>query len=63
MAKKTKTNPYKQTVTITEKVANVKNQIEKILIDSKMALAPIVILTGDKIVSRVDVVSTEPMLK
>lgn len=62
MAKKKSTKsatPYVQGITATEKVNKVKIQIEAILLENKMALAPVVILTGDKVISRVDIVSTD----
>jgi hypothetical protein len=62
MAKKKSTKtatPYVQGITATEKINKIKTQIESILLDNKMALAPVVILTGDKVISRVDIVSTE----
>ena len=54
------TDPYMRVPSETERIRKVKVQIEDILTKNKLALAPVVILTGDKVASRVDIVSTEP---
>ena len=58
--KKTKTpQPYATTPSAVEKVREIKDRIEKILVENRMALAPIVTISGDKVVSRIDVISLD----
>jgi hypothetical protein len=58
--KKTKTpQPYATAPSAVEKVREIKDRIEKILVENRMALAPIVTISGDKVVSRIDVISLD----
>lgn len=57
--KKKATQPYAAAPSIVEKIREVKEEIEKILVENDMALAPIVTITGDKVISRIDVVSSK----
>lgn len=54
-----KIQPYATSPSVVEKIREVKDKIEKILTENEMALAPVVTISGDKVVSRIDVVSTK----
>lgn len=58
--KKIKTpQPYATSPSAVEKIREVKEKIEKILVENNMGLAPVVTISGDKVVSRIDVISLD----